>query len=605
MLPFQLNLLTYAALLQQAQQQTSRILQNYTNDARPDAPSAPPQSSRREEQQQSRSEEESQSSRRQEESRPPRRQPHRRCGFNLEAPKFPAQVDRSQQGKHPILRYAIPGSPLCYTFHHLRTNSTYEVYRCTGCKCMGTNTMIAVGVTVKMKMYININVKAINNEFLGDPSALSHDCLPAKIAQDKVERLVYKDCENIRKDKRRVETTTRKAWQEIENHIEENEGENETQKLDMLHYFHRDGYESRRSTIKRAIKSLDDKSCTMDHVPRIYSHFSDGERFLQFQTPDLHMYYSTTTIEKAQRFGLYALVADGVHDLQPDATAKCGQLYTVHGVCNDTMDAPLLYAITTTKNERTYELIFAQLKEELQRSGRLDRLRVVLDFERASIGAARKVFPFASVEGCGFHLAVAWNRKKDALGIRKYLRRRFVNRDKSVWMWWNVIKGIMFLPPALHKRVPSLYRPDLPRNHEAYQKCEEFLRYLKSTWYEGPFKGMWNKWGIKDTRTTNAAEAFHRKLGTLLECKYPLMSRLLEELKSCNTNAKGDFLNMERRPTDGRRLRRRDLRRREKILKMMAAYRSRFERRNTIRTSTNQIMKYCRKMATFVTSKTN
>ncbi|CAJ0597073.1 unnamed protein product [Cylicocyclus nassatus] len=500
MVPFQLNLLTYAALLQQAQQQTSRILQNYTIDARPDAPSAPPQSSRREEQQQSRSEEESQSSRRQEESRPPRRQPYRRCGFSLEAPKFPAQVDRSQQGKHPILRYAIPGSPLCYTFHHLRTNSTYEVYRCTGCRGMGTNTMIAVGVTVKMKMYININVKAINN---------------------------------------------------------------------------------------------------------IYSHFSDGERFLQFQTPDLHMYYSTTTIEKAQRFGLYALVADGVHDLQPDATAKCGQLYTVHGVCNDTMDAPLLYAITTTKNERTYELIFAQLKEELQRSGRLDRLRVVLDFERASIGAARKVFPFASVEGCGFHLAVAWNRKKDALGIRKYLRRRFVNRDKSVWMWWNVIKGIMFLPPALHRRVPSLYRPDLPRNHEAYQKCEEFLRYLKSTWYEGPFKGMWNKWGIKDTRTTNAAEAFHRKLGTLLECKYPLMSRLLEELKSCNTNAKGDFLNMERRPTDGRRLRRRDLRRREKILKMMAAYRSRFERRNTIRTSTNQIMKYCRKMATFVTSKTN
>ncbi|CAJ0597700.1 unnamed protein product [Cylicocyclus nassatus] len=397
---------------------------------------------------------------------------------------------------------------------------------------------------------------AINNEFLGDPSALSHDCLPAKIAQDKVERLLYKECENIRKDKRRVGTTTRKAWQEIENHIEENEGENETQKLDMLHYFHRDGYESRRSTIKRAIKSLDNKSCTMDHVPRIYSHFSDGERFLQFQTPDLHMYYSTATIEKAQRFGLYALVADGVHDLQPDATAKCGQLYTVHGVCNDTMDAPLLYAITTTKNERTYELIFAQLKEELQRSGRLDRLRVVLDFERASIGAARKVFPFASVE-------------------------------------------------ALHRRVPSLYRPDLPRNNEAYQICEEFLRYLKSTWYEGPFKGMWNKWGIKDTRTTNAAEAFHRNLGTLLECKYPLMSRLLEELKSCNNNAKGDFLNMERRPTDGRRLRRRDLRRREKILKMMAAYRSRFERRNTIRTSTNQIMKYCRKMATFVTSKIN
>ncbi|KAK6059386.1 hypothetical protein COOONC_02989 [Cooperia oncophora] len=34
---------------------------------------------------------------------------------------------------------------------------------------------------------------------------------------------------------------------------------------------------------------------------------------------------------KACRVGLRALVADGVHDLQPQITNKRGQLYTVHG----------------------------------------------------------------------------------------------------------------------------------------------------------------------------------------------------------------------------------------------------------------------------------
>ncbi|VDN30853.1 unnamed protein product [Cylicostephanus goldi] len=79
----------------------------------------------------------------------------------------------------------------------------------------------------------------------------------------------------------------------------------------------------------------------MEHVPEAQSRLHDGNRFLQFQT-GLHIYYSTKTIEGARTDGLYALVADGVHDLQPDATNKRGQLYTIHGVCNDTIDVPLV-----------------------------------------------------------------------------------------------------------------------------------------------------------------------------------------------------------------------------------------------------------------------
>ncbi|KAL6739668.1 hypothetical protein Aduo_013099 [Ancylostoma duodenale] len=71
----------------------------------------------------------------------------------------------------------------------------------------------------------------------------------------------------------------------------------------------------------------------------------------------MHMYYSSNTIQLSFQRGLWTLVADGVHDLQPDATNMCGQLYTVHGACNNTIDVSLLYAFTTSKTKMTYQPI--------------------------------------------------------------------------------------------------------------------------------------------------------------------------------------------------------------------------------------------------------
>ncbi|VDM78220.1 unnamed protein product [Strongylus vulgaris] len=67
----------------------------------------------------------------------------------------------------------------------------------------------------------------------------------------------------------------------------------------------------------------------------------------------------------AQRNGLYALLAAGMLDLQPDA--EHGQLYTIHGVFNNTLYVALLFAVTTEKHVKTYEVIFRQLIKELQR----------------------------------------------------------------------------------------------------------------------------------------------------------------------------------------------------------------------------------------------
>ncbi|VDP62798.1 unnamed protein product [Heligmosomoides polygyrus] len=225
-------------------------------------------------------------------------------------------------------------------------------------------------------------------------------------------------------------------------------------------------------------------------------------------TADVHIYYSCTTIKKAYENGLFALVADGVHKILPTQLGDQAQLYTIHGVCSNGHEIPLLYALTRAQRESTYELVFSCLERELRSLGPQCVRRFVVDFERAAINAAKRTFPGINVEGCAFHLAQAWNRRRDALGLRKFIVGP--DRCRRVAQWWRTIKGLPFLRWDLFRRNPALARPPVPRDHEAFQGCQQFLEYLHATWIRGPLKEMWCKWGITELRTTNLAEAYHR-----------------------------------------------------------------------------------------------
>ncbi|KAK5982260.1 hypothetical protein GCK32_014002 [Trichostrongylus colubriformis] len=87
---------------------------------------------------------------------------------------------------------------------------------------------------------------------------------------------------------------------------------------------------------------------------------------------------------------MFALVANGVHDLQPEATNKTGQLYVIHGVLANSMDIPLLSAITARKNAQTYEVLYGKMKEWTSNAGGYMDIRIVLDLEKAAINAAKK-----------------------------------------------------------------------------------------------------------------------------------------------------------------------------------------------------------------------
>ncbi|KAK5975347.1 hypothetical protein GCK32_002105 [Trichostrongylus colubriformis] len=87
---------------------------------------------------------------------------------------------------------------------------------------------------------------------------------------------------------------------------------------------------------------------------------------------------------------LCALVTDSVHDLQPDATNKTEQLYVIHGVLANSVDVPLVFAITTRNNPRVYEIIYGTIGNIIAASVGPRLLQLLLDSEKAAINVARK-----------------------------------------------------------------------------------------------------------------------------------------------------------------------------------------------------------------------
>ncbi|RCN35699.1 hypothetical protein ANCCAN_18439 [Ancylostoma caninum] len=196
-------------------------------------------------------------------------------------------------------------------------------------------------------------------------------------------------------------------------------------------------------------------------------------------------------LRMAAQLVLHTLVANGVHSFQPRQLKRKGQLYTVHGVCSNGVEVPLLYAISSKKTEQVYTTIFGHMRDELGAAVPI-HLRIVLDYEKAAINAVKRVFPHATVQGCAFHLAQAWNRRRDKLVLRRF------------------IKGVEGVPKSLEAVV-------------GYHQRE--------TWYTGMYSGLWDKFGVEELRTTNLAESYHSQLNALFEVDHPTLDKLILVLR--------------------------------------------------------------------------
>ncbi|EYC20159.1 hypothetical protein Y032_0022g480 [Ancylostoma ceylanicum] len=332
---------------------------------------------------------------------------------------------------------------------------------------------------------------------------------------------------------------------------------------EMVAQHYRKGPSSRRDAIRRAVRVHDspEAPASMEMIPDNLRVLNDGSLFVHRLEQTLHVYYNTSTIQMAAQLGLHALVADGVHTFQPRQLKRKGQLYTVHGVCNNGVEV--------------YTIIFRHLKDELG-AAVPPRLRIVLDYEKAAINAVKRVFPHATEQGCAFHLAQAWNRRRDRLGLRRFIKEAVgVAKSLEVERWWYTIEGLVYLSRRLHREVRALAAPPVPREHAAYPLY---------------------KLGVEELRTKNLAEPHHSQLNTLIEGDHPTLTKLILVLRDLDGEAQSALITLEQDPSHSKHLRRKDRERRKRIAHEMSSFNENYQRG----VSRMEVDEYCCYMARFV-----
>ncbi|KAK6041520.1 hypothetical protein COOONC_20974 [Cooperia oncophora] len=332
--------------------------------------------------------------------------------------------------------------------------------------------------------------------------------------------------------------------------------------LEFLHYFERDtfslsrpyqgpairrsGYKARRQIITMYVSFILSVSvlltAAVNLLPlkerknvgsqvRHHGSRSSGVPHSPFHTPGFHIYYSVASsvrtscritysfhpnsyfFQKACEAGLHAIIAGGMHSLQAKSLGYNAELYCVHGVCSLSIEVPLLYCITSKKTQKVYTKIFDHVKASIM----VMYHDADFGFRKSSYLSCTGQLPEASIEGCAFHIAQAWNRKRNDLGLKKFTQ--VVGHHKSCKSLYNLenfselkkyslFVGVVSLSRVLIPRVKALQAPPVPTGHAAYETCEGLLSYFDADWLQGTFKDMWCKWKLEDLRYTNIAEAF-------------------------------------------------------------------------------------------------
>ncbi|KAL6735817.1 hypothetical protein Aduo_006224 [Ancylostoma duodenale] len=235
-------------------------------------------------------------------------------------------------GKHSLMCYKVPGTDESYTFTFKRMANDHQLYQCQQCKIKGK-------VTGK---------RMIGNEFVPIPApwTTTLSVIPSKRHtiwwigrfmryKNLITGIVLKVCINCstvawkqtrRMPRRLPSRCGMSRWPPLRRELQP-----EMYQAIACHHYSR-GCVSRRSSIKRVLKTQnsDEAGATMTYIPATLSILPDGN-----------------TVQMAARNGLHTLVADGVHSFQPPPLKRKGQLYTVHGVCHNDVEVPLLYAISS------------------------------------------------------------------------------------------------------------------------------------------------------------------------------------------------------------------------------------------------------------------
>lgn len=212
------------------------------------------------------------------------------------------------------------------------------------------------------------------------------------------------------------------------------------------------------------------------------------------------------------------------------------QLYTIHVVVGAYV-YPVIYCLSTRKNQQTYELIFNRLKEHAASLGlNFAPTRVTCDFEMAAMNAIRTVLPDAEIAGCQFHFGQSVWRQAQRLGLQS-----LYDTEPAIKESVNYLLALPFVPiEDLNTVFEYLY-------NEIEDEMLPLWQYLDQTYVRRrPARGRRQGspalfppplWNVVEAcrnhfaRSNNFVEGWHSKFAKLLVTPHANIWKFFEYLR--------------------------------------------------------------------------
>ncbi|XP_037503109.2 multidrug resistance protein mrp-7, partial [Rhipicephalus sanguineus] len=270
-----------------------------------------------------------------------------------------------------------------------------------------------------------------------------------------------------------------------------------------------------------------------------------AERFLRYDTgPEtenrLLVFASATCLKLLAESSTWFM--DGNFDLAPKGFL---QLYFVLVPLGEGV-VSVAYAFMTRKNQQAYEDLFKSLRDQRELLGlTLYPDVIICDFEKATMNAVKAVFgEDVTIKACFFHLCQSTWRKIQELGLVTLYRQ-----DQEFRTFMGMLDALAFLPlddvedgmTALKGLMPEAGREVLEYFDETYvsgtyrrvQRADNIVR-LRRTPPTYPH-AMWNVYSATldgGHRTNHHAEAWNRRLGSIVGHSRPTVWRAIDALRS-------------------------------------------------------------------------
>ena len=207
------------------------------------------------------------------------------------------------------------------------------------------------------------------------------------------------------------------------------------------------------------------------------------------------------------------------------------QLYTLH-IFQNGQYIPCVFFLLPFKTKACYIEMFRCLVDAcVKENFTLNIENLNLDFELAVHDAARHFWPDVAIKGCQFHLAQAWYRKIQSLGLTS----EYKSQDSAVGQWLKTFFGISFLDPAV---VEECFVFDIFSEAPDSEKAVDFADYVVNNYIDQSSSFppiIWEDSDVEGKRTTNGCESFHKEFSTMFYSSHPNIFDFLAKIQCVQT----------------------------------------------------------------------